>query len=147
MSKKPSELIGDIQHGLDKALAEHLVLTQGQLGKDNPKDTGRMSSSWFIGHNQPDRSVRPENWGTPAKRDSKGKILVEGSKTYEQPEYTGRITYDGTWYISNNLPYAERVCYDPKWAKGGAGGVDWFTRIANQQVNKLNERIRKHVPR
>ena len=132
---KPSDWVEQVQQGLDKALTEHLTLTQGELGKANPKDTGRMASSWFIGQNRPPTDVRPEGWAEP------------GAKRVVLPEYTGRITFDGTWYISNNLPYAQRVALDPKWAKGGAGGADWFTRIVNQQQVKLNQRLQKHAPR
>jgi hypothetical protein len=94
-----------------------------------------MASSWFIGKNNPDRSMRPEDWAPPQ------------AKRVELPEYSGPIEYDGTWYITNNLPYAERVGLDPRWAKGGAGGTDWFTRIVNQQPRDFNKRAEKYLRR
>ena len=45
---------------------------------------------------------------------------------------TGRSPWKDDWWISNSLPYAERVALDPLWAKNGRrGGADWFTQIEN----------------
>jgi len=131
-NKKLSEHIPDIKAALNKGLAEHLAVTQGKLSKANPVDTGRMASSWFIGKNAPDRSVA-------AERSGPGPVEVR--------EYSGVIEFDGSWYISNNLPYAERVSFDPKWAKGGAGGSAWFTTITGQMPADLNDRMAKYLPK
>ena len=122
----------DIQKALDGALADHLISTQKQLAEDNPKDTGRMASSWFISPSTPSNAQAPE-------RDGPGSVVI--------PEYNAKISWEGTWYITNNLPYAERVCYDPIWAKGGAGGPDWFTRIANQQPTNLGKTVKRYLQR
>ena len=86
------ELVPEIQKALNVALANTLDLQQGALAKANPKDTGRMASSWFIGQNQPRRDSRPENWAAP------------GSQTLEIEKYTQKITFEGDWYISNAVP-------------------------------------------
>ena len=124
------EFADEVKEALDKGLAEHLTKTQGKLAAANPVDTGRMASSWYIGKNQPDLSVEPE-------RDGPGEVTTK--------DYSGKIEYDGTWYISNNLPYAERVALDPKWAKGGAGGANWFRAIENSQVESLNKSMTKFL--
>ena len=111
------ELVQQIDDALDKGLARFLITTQSKLSAANPVDTGRMASSWFIGKGVPDRSVAP-------KRE-------EYSEPTTTP-YSGPITMDSDWYISNSLPYSERVALDPIWAKNGRrGGADWFTRIEN----------------
>ena len=131
--KKLTEHVPDIQEALDKALGEHSLKLQKQLGTDAPKDTGRFASSWFIGQDSPDRSVRGENWAE------------SGDQRFVSPGYSGRIEYDGTWYVSNSLPYAERVAFDPIWAKGGATGEDWYTAITNQIPAQWEEISRKHL--
>ena len=131
--KKLSQHVPDIQKALDRAFGEHLLKLQKQLGTDSPKNTGRFSSSWFIGQGTPDRSVRPENWAQP------------GDKRFEAPGYNGRIEYRGTFYVSNSLPYAERVAFDPIWAKGSAVGEDWFTAITNQIPAQWEEISRKYL--
>lgn len=130
---KLGDMVPNIKKAMDKGFRDFMIDTQSALGEANPKDTGRMSSSWFIGQNQPDTSVRPENWG-----DSK-------EKRYEAPKYSGRITADGTWYISNSLPYAERVALDPQYSGGGDGGQAWYTNITSQAQRNLDETIDYYV--
>ena len=114
---KGPEIVEEINEALDKGLARFLILTQGKLSKAAPINTGRLASSWFIGAGVPNRDVPPE-------RDAPGGVNVE------KPNF--KITLDKDHYISSNLDYSERVCFDPKWAKGGrVGGAQWFTRIVN----------------
>ena len=135
MPRKLSEFIPEVKEALDKGMAEFLVKTQGKLATKNPKDTGRMASSWYIGKDKPDRSERPENWAAP------------GSKRVESPDPPGKIEYDGTWYISNNLPYAERVALDPIYAKGGAGGAAWYNNVVTQLNDDLGRIMEKKLRR
>ena len=135
MPDRLRDFVPEIKKALDDGMAEFLVVTQGKLAKKNPVDTGRMASSWYIGKNSPDRSVRPENWAEP----NAGRV--------EAPQYSGKIEYDGTWYISNNLPYAERVALDPTYAKGGAGGAAWYTSVTTQLDDDLRRRMEKHLRR
>ena len=102
-------------------------MDQGRLAKANPKDTGRMAASWRIGQGNADTSTEPEDYkgdGTPRK-------------------YSGLIKMNGRWHVSNNVPYAQRVALDPKWAKGGAGGAAWFSSISNASRGRLEEELRK----
>ena len=87
-----------------------------------------MASSWRINTPNADPSVEPE-------RTSPGGVTLDA--------YGGQIKMDGRWHLSNNVPYAQRVAYDPKWSKGGAGGSAWFTSIANASRGRLEEELRK----
>lgn len=123
--KKFKEITPDIEKALDKGFARFMLNYQGELVKGTPVDTGRLASSWFIGKDNPDRSYRPKDWT--------GGVVQQG--------FTGRITYGKTgavWYISNNLPYAERLCFDMKWAK-----TPWFTNITSQGNRVLGETMQK----
>ena len=119
---------------LDDALARTLVDQQGKLIKDNPKDTGRMASSWQIGKNSPPEADRGEGWAQP------------GAKRVEQLEYTEPITFDGTFYLSNNVPYAARNALD---YRGKASGVqrDWFTSIAGQTGKVFTDQFNRLKPK
>ena len=136
-----------VSNALDQALAEHIVLTQSKLAQDCPKDTGRMASSFYVGKDKPNLTVRPDDWSTPAKRKypggkgTEGVIISPGVTKVELKESPNKITFDGDWYISNNLPYSWRVAFDPVYAKGAPGGVNWFTSIASQQRKDLQKRI------
>ena len=124
------EIVAEINDALDKGMARFLILTQGKLSAGSPVDTGRMASSWFIGAGVPNRDVPPEQ-GTPStyRNGVKVKQGTAGPIETSRPDF--RITMDRDYFLSSNLPYSERVCFDPKWAKGGRrGGAAWFTSIA-----------------
>lgn len=134
------EITPEIEEALDKALARTLFLQQGALNNQPPVDTGRMASSWQLGHNTPPQPAdRGENW------DSGGKGV--------RWEYTGKITFDGDWYISNNVPYAQPVCLLGGYPQKSWGGVapasipkGWFTTIANQTGNVFIKEWNKVKP-
>lgn len=112
------DIAPEIQEALDKALAGTLNLQQGKLGKACPKDTGRMASSFFVGQDDPPRQTRPEDWAEP------------GAQRLEIEQYDAKITFKGTWYISNAVPYAQYVALNYK--PSAKAQKDWYTSIANQ---------------
>ena len=122
------DIVPEIQDALDTALAGTLNLQQGSLAKANPKDTGRMAASWAVGHNTPDRSVKPEGQQDPTPTP-----------------YSGKITFDGTWFISNNVPYALYIAYNYSPAAPKAQ-KDWFTSIANQTGVVFGRQFNKVKP-
>ena len=126
------QIVPEVKEALDTALAGTLNLQQAKLARNNPKDTGRMSSSWFIGHNTPRRDY-PENWA------DKGRQITEVEK------YEDKITFDGAWYISNNVPYAQIICYNYSPAAPKAQ-KDWFTSVANQTGNVFKRQFNKVKP-
>ena len=122
------EIVPEIQEALDTALAGTLNLQQGNLAKANPVDSGRMAASWNVGHNTPDRSVKPEGQQSPVPTP-----------------YSGKITFDGTWYISNSLPYSLFIAYNYPPSATQAQ-KDWFTSIANQTGNVFTAQYNKVKP-
>lgn len=129
------DIVPNIEKAVDEAFSVFLTTTQGQLGTANPKDTGRMSSSWFIGKNRPSQEVRPETWA-PQK-----------AKKYVPPKYGQPITFGGGWYLTNNVPYANRVAYDPIWAKGGGDGANWYKNIVAQLPASFRAEVEKALRR
>ena len=110
------ELVKEIDEALDKGLARFIINTQSKLSAASPVKTGRLASGWYVGKGAPDRS-------TPPERDAPGQVVVT--------KYPGKITMDSDWYISNNLPYAERSAFDPGYIgrRGGSSPGQWFTKI------------------
>ena len=113
------EIVKQIDEALDKGLARFIVNTQSKLSAASPVATGRLASSWFVGKGVPNRDQRPEDWAT------------EESPRIEVEKPSQKITMDTDWYISNNLPYAERAAFDPGYIgrRGGNAPGQWFTRI------------------
>ena len=131
------EIVPEIQDALDTALARTLFLQQGALNQQPPVDTGRMASSWQIGHNASARPAdRGENWSGGVQR----------------LEYTGKISFKGDWFISNAVPYAQPVCllgsYPPSWRGKEPASIPsgWFTTIANQTGNVFAKQFAKVKP-
>ena len=122
------EIVKQIKKANDLGLARFLLKTQSKLSENAPVDSGRFASSWFIGQGSPNRSKAKKRKGS-----GKNEAWRSGVDTpvISVTEPTGKITADKDHWISNNLPYAERVCIDPKWAKNGANGEAWFTTIVN----------------
>ena len=124
---RPDQVNDWITGKANAAFSRHLQQNQGRLAKANPKDTGRMAASWRIAQRNADTSTEPEDY----------------SGDGEPRPYNGQIEMDGTWYVSNNVPYARRVAKDPKWSKGGAGGSAWYDSITNASRGRLEEELRK----
>ena len=129
MTKLRPEQVEDwITEKANRAFSRHLQFDQGRYAAANPVATARMASSWRIGSPEPDASVEPP-------RDSPGAVEIK--------KYSGKIEMDGTWHLSNNVPYAVPVAKDPKYAKGGDGGSDWFDSISNASRGRLEEELRQ----
>ena len=124
---RPDQVNDWITGKANRAFSRHIQMDQGRLAEANPKDTGRMAASWRIAQNSPDTSTEPEGY----------------SGDGEPRPYNGKIEMDGTWHVSNNVPYAHRVAKDPKWSKGGAGGSAWYDSITNASRGRLEEELRK----
>ncbi len=120
---------------VDQAVSDHIQLTQGKLIKFCPKDTGRMSSSFVIGHNAVNPQTRPKDWAPP------------GAKKVEVQQYPSKITASGDWYISNSVPYSVKVAYDPRYAggPGSVSGPNWYTAIVTQQQADLQRQLVKQL--
>ena len=126
---KPSQMVPWVREKADNAFSVFLQKQQGAYSAAAPVATGRLASSFRIGKTQPDLSVEPP-------RESPGSVTLK--------EYSGLITMDGTWHVSNNLPYAQRVAYDAKWSKGGRQGKSaWFTTVLSQRRAKLDEELKR----
>ena len=151
------EIVPGLQKALDGALANTLNLQQGELGIANPKDSGRMASSWFIGQNQPRRDTRPEDFGTKAERkvvDGKSVITKPGSQTLVIEKFNGKITFEGAWYISNNVPYAQPIALQGGYPRSWGGKPvpslllqkDWYTSISNRTGQVFAKEFNKLKP-
>ena len=128
------EIVKDIRKALDRGQAQFVTNTQSKLSASAPVASGRLASSWFVGKGNPNRKslIDSEPW----------KSWKEGNRpTIETEQYSDKITFDGDWWLSSNLPYSERAALDPRWSKGGRiGGTSWFTSVVNN-LNKDADRI------
>ena len=87
-----------LEKALDKGTRRFIINTQSKLSAATPVATGRLASSWFVGDDQPSDAVASE-------RDSPGSVTVT------KPDFL--IPFEGSYYITNNLEYAQRVALIP----------------------------------
>ena len=112
------EIVKQIDDALDKGLARFLTNTQSKLSASSPVDTGRLASSWIISKGQPSSEKAAE------RQRGTSRVSVE--------KYSGKITADDDWWITNNLPYARRAAFDPGYVgRRGGGKGDWFTAVVS----------------
>ena len=130
----PSKFFDQLENGVDAAWSEYVQEMQGQLTSRAPIDTGRLASSFYVTKGNPSNDVRPDNW---APRGAKKQVL---------PEYKGKITFSGTWFVTNNVPYAVRVAKDPTYGKNGRGfGSEWYNATVTQKQKTWEAIVAKNL--
>ena len=132
--QNPDSFFNALEEAVDMAFSEFVQSTQGLLTSRAPVDTGRLASSFFISKTVPSNEVTYTPWAP------------KGARKVIRPEYSGKITYDGTWFITNNVPYGPYVAFDPVYGKGGrAFGPDWYTATVNQNPARFQALLRKNL--
>ena len=130
----PGQFFEDVLNATDEAWSEYVQELQGQLTSRAPIDTGRLASSFYISKNRPSKNVRPEDWARP------------GEKKQEAPKYNRKIKFDGTWFITNNVPYAVFVAKDPTYGKNGRGfGSEWYNATVTQKQKTWEAIVAKNL--
>ena len=130
----PSKFFDQLEDVLDTAWSEYVQELQGQLTSRAPIDSGRLASSFYISKRAPSNQQRPASWAPP------------GAKKQVLPEYTGKIAFDGTWFITNNVPYAVRVAKDPVYGKNGRGfGSEWYNATVTQKEKTWEAIVSKNL--
>lgn len=113
--------------GLDAVLSGMVLTADGWIKEANPVLSGRMAASWQIGEN--DVSGEPKEPGVYSNPGP-----PKGSNYKPGTEKAG----EGNVYIlHNNLPYAERVCFQG-WSDKNTR--DWFVKIS-KDIARYGEKI------
>ena len=130
----PSKYFDLLEDGIDAAWSEYVQEMQSQLTSRAPINSGRLASSFYITKGTPSNASRPDNWAP------------SGAKKQVLPEYTGKITFSGTWFVTNNVPYAVRVAKDPVWGKNGRGfGSEWYNATVTQKQKTWEAIVAKNL--
>tara|TARA_B100000459_G_scaffold129091_1_gene82649 strand:- start:379 stop:798 length:420 start_codon:yes stop_codon:yes gene_type:complete len=116
-----------LQAAMDKGFSDFIQETQSLLTQRAPIDTGRLASSFYISKSRSSKNVRPADWAPP------------GANKQVLPKYPRKVTFDGTWFITNNVPYAVRVAKNPTYGKNGRGfGSEWYNATVNLNQTRMN---------
>jgi len=115
---------------LDKVMRAVVLEADGLVKQASPVDTGRFAVSWQIGENS--------NKGTPAKEGKYPNTKPSAKGSNYKP---GTETVGNTYFIHNNLPYAERLCYQG-WSK--KNDPNWFEMVA-KEMQELAPRFANNI--
>ena len=117
--KNLGDLSGDLRRSMVKIRSEAMVQIQAELGDDqvSPRDTGRFRSSWFASAGSPSSAVAPEGADSP-NTDAQGLV----------------VPLNQTAWLSNNLPYAERVAVEGIVV---SQSPTWFHAFRDVRIPKL----------
>ena len=128
------------------------------IKKASPVDSGRFRMSWQIGQNGTAAGQLPP---APSSFYQKAKPRTsfykdQGAGRMKTVGYqSGYENIGNSYYIHNNLPYAEALSYGtnlpPSWKKAGIRGsaqaqIGWLDLIAKAQLRKTKSRL-EHIRR
>ena len=120
--------IADVKKGIDdlgdRLLAQTSLAVLGQVVMATPVDTGRARSNWHLDVDKPVRTTT---------EDTTSQNLEEGRAASET------VKGDDTVYISNNLPYIERL-NDGHSKQAPANFVESAAIIARRKIAEIAKR-------
>ena len=116
-----------LRKALDALQAETLITVQSELGSEriSPKDTGRFRSSWFAAEGTASTATAPE--GADAPNEDAKSLRVDSKKTY---------------WLSNNLPYAQSVAIEGRVV---SKAPTWFKDFRSQRIPRIQAEAAKQV--
>jgi hypothetical protein len=110
-----TEILAKLRHNANVLVSTVVLETQTKLKEQSPVDTGRFRGNWLISEDELDDTTYPDG--------------------QEAPPYTLEITADKTYYITNSLPYAQRLAEG--WSKQAPAG--WVELIAAGIPNRAEQ--------
>ena len=154
MRKIDPDKIGDFAEEIMTKLLQTTVLeSDARLKVGTPVDTGRLRAGWQIGQDMDPQGVPPAgNFGDKAG----AKMITNPSANAIQVVRTGPkgVNYkpgsekvESVYTISNNLEYAEPICYGSgrpdSWVKSGTTGSmqnppPWVEEIAKSMQKYID---------
>ncbi len=102
-----SKFSGEVEKTVGKITRAAAFAVMKDVVGGSPVDTGRFRASWFVGVNEPNRSITPERQVSERQRGSKRTTSGAGQESLARlQELTpDRVTGKEIIYITNNLPY------------------------------------------
>ena len=123
----PKKLAKYLEDAASATLAESIITTQAELGKDtvSPVDEGRFKSSWFASEGSPSRQMAPEGTNSP---NTDAQSL--------------KVDYRRKYYLANSLPYAQSLCIEGRVVDQPP---NWFRDFRKSRVPTLGNEAAKKV--
>lgn len=121
LNQQVNNIFRDIKAKADTLIAVVVLETDAKLKEQSPVDEGRFRASWRISEGEIDESVN-----------------ADGDTT--QQNYSEQITADKDYYLTNSLPYAQRLA-DGHSKQAPSGWVELIAMGIEGRVNQVAQEL------
>ena len=114
------DIAGKLRKYAQLVVKRSLIETQSELSSTavSPRDTGRFRSNWFASSTSPS--------GATTEATDNPQTDAQGLE----------LDYNKTYYLTNNLPYAQGLCYG---GKAVSQPKNWYPTFINGRIPKIIE--------
>jgi hypothetical protein len=116
------EIIRKMKANADALVATVVLETQTRLKEESPVDTGRFRGNWLISEDEIDDAT------------------YDG----EAPPYSPEITADKNYYITNSLPYAQRLA-EGHSKQAPAGWIELIAAAIPERAKQIAEALDRNA--
>jgi hypothetical protein len=116
------EIIRKLKANADILVSTVVLETQTRLKEESPVDTGRFRGNWMISEDEIDDST------------------YDG----EAPPYSLEITAGKNYYITNSLPYAQRLA-EGHSKQAPAGWIELIAAAIPERAKQIAEALNKNA--
>ena len=126
LAKRCDEIATGIRIAVDKTVSEAAIVGVAELARATPVDVGTARSNWIVSLDQAAIGIRrafspfPSRWRGGGSGGSRGETRNQAGVVWSAQGVLSRRKTDQTIYITNNLPYIERLNegHSPQSASG-----------------------------
>ena len=123
LNQQVNNIFRDIKAKADTLIAVVVLETDAKLKEESPVDEGTFQNSWRISEGEIDESVNAKGDTTPQN-------------------YSAKITADKDYYITNSLPYAQRLA-DGHSKQAPSGWIELIAMGIEGRVNQVAQELNR----
>ena len=123
LNQQVNNIFRDMKAKADTLVSVIVLETDAKLKEQSPVDEGRFRASWRISPSEIDESVN-----------------ADGDTT--QQNYSEQITADKDYYLTNSLPYAQRLA-DGHSKQAPSGWVELIAMGIEGRVNQVAQELNR----
>lgn len=123
LNQQVNNIFRDMRKKADTLTAVIVLETDAKLKEQSPVDSGRFRASWRVSEGEIDESVNAEANTTPQN-------------------YNEEITAGKDYYLTNSLPYAQRLA-DGHSQQAPSGWIELIAMGIEQRINQVAEDLNR----
>jgi len=123
LNQQANNIFRDLREKTDTLIAVIVLETDAKLKEESPVDEGTFQNSWRISEGEIDESVNAKGDTTPQN-------------------YSGTITADKDYYLTNSLPYAQRLA-DGHSKQSASGWIELIAMGIEPRLNQVAQELNR----